>query len=62
SQHRNMEDALRRLAERIEERRKEGRRKKRVPTRKSRAVRERELEAKKKRGGVKSLRKRVDTE
>ena len=60
SQHRNLEDALQRLAARIEESKKVP--KKRRPTRKSRAVRERELEGKKKRGTVKSLRKRVDTD
>jgi len=58
SQHRNLEDALERLALRIEESKKT--RKKRVPTRKSRSVRTRELEAKKKRGQVKRLRSKVD--
>ena len=57
SQHRNMEDALKRLAARIEETRKVP--KKRRPTRKSRAVRERELAAKKKRSQIKSLRGKV---
>ena len=60
SQHRNMADAFQRLALRIEEARKVP--KKRRSTRKSRAVRERELAVKKRRGAVKSLRKRVDTE
>ena len=59
SQHRNMEDALSRLAERIEERRRASRRKRRTPTRKSRAVRERELKEKRDRGRIKSLRGRV---
>ena len=58
SQHRNLEDALERLALRIEESKKT--RKKRVPTRKSRSVRTRELEEKKKRGQVKRLRSKVD--
>ena len=57
SQHRNMEDALERLARRIEESKRV--RKKRVPTRKSKAVRARELEAKKKRGEMKRLRGKV---
>lgn len=60
SQHRNMADALERLAARIEESRKVP--KKRRSTRKSRAVRERELAGKKRRGEVKSLRKRVHDE
>jgi protein subunit release factor A len=58
SQHRNMEDALERLARRIEESKKS--RKKRVPTRKSRSVRTRELEEKKMRGDVKRLRAKID--
>ena len=57
SQHQNMEDALERLARKIEDSKKV--RKKRVPTRKSRAVRSRELEAKKKRGQMKKLRGKV---
>jgi ribosome-associated protein len=57
SQHRNMEDALERLAQRIEERSKP--RKKRVPTRKSKAVRNREIEEKKKRGQMKKMRGKV---
>ena len=57
SQHRNLEDALARLARRIAERQKV--RKRRVPTRKSKAVRERELDVKRRRSRVKSLRKRV---
>jgi protein subunit release factor A len=57
SQHRNMEDALHRLAQRIEDSKRV--RKKRVPTRKSKAVRTRELESKKRRGEVKRLRGKV---
>jgi len=57
SQHRNMEDALERLAQRVEESKRTH--KKRVPTRKSRAVRNRELEEKKKRGQMKKLRSKV---
>ncbi len=57
SQHRNLEDALERLARRIEDSKRV--RKKRVPTRKSRAIRTRELETKKKRGRIKKLRERV---
>ena len=57
SQHRNMEDALERLAQRVEESKRI--RKKRVPTRKSKAVRTRELAAKKKRGEMKRLRGKV---
>ena len=56
SQHRNLYDALERLAERIAERRRAARKRKRVPTVKSAPVRERELAAKKHRGKVKSLR------
>ena len=59
SQYRNLQDALERLALKIEEREMEGRRKKRVATRKSKAVRERELEEKKRRGAVKALRGKV---
>jgi protein subunit release factor B len=59
SQHQNLLDALERLARKIEERKIDARRKKRVATKKSRAVRERELEEKKRRGSVKSLRGRV---
>jgi hypothetical protein len=55
-----MADALERLAARIEESRKVP--KKRRSTRKSRAVRERELAAKKKRSQVKSLRRKVGEE
>ena len=58
SQHRNMEDALERLAQKIEDSKRI--RKKRVPTRKSRAVRTRELETKKKRGQMKKLRGKVN--
>jgi protein subunit release factor A len=58
SQHRNMEDALERLARRIEESKKI--RRKRVPTRKSRSVRTRELDAKKKHGQMKKLRAKID--
>jgi len=57
SQHRNLEDALVRLAAKIKESKKT--RKKRVPTRKSRSVRDRELAAKKQRGRVKRLRAKV---
>ncbi len=57
SQHRNMQDALERLARRIEESRKV--RRKRVSTRKPKAVRVRELETKRKRGEVKKLRGKV---
>jgi protein subunit release factor A len=57
SQHRNMEDALERLAQRIEDRSKL--RKKRVPTRKSKAVRNREIEEKKKRGQMKKMRGKI---
>ncbi|MGD8352824.1 MAG: peptide chain release factor-like protein [Pseudomonadota bacterium] len=57
SQHQNMEDALRRLANRIEESRKA--RKRRIPTRKSRAIRAKELEKKKKRGEIKRLRRKI---
>lgn len=60
SQHRNMQDALERLAARIEDSRKV--RKKRRPTRKSKTVRERELAEKKKRSRVKSLRRKVGEE
>jgi protein subunit release factor A len=59
SQHQNMEDALQRLADRIEERKRAAKKVKRKPTRKSKAIRERELAGKKKRGRVKSLRGRV---
>lgn len=59
SQHMNMEDALRRLADRIEERKRAARKRKRIPTRKSRGVRERELAEKRRRGEVKSLRGRI---
>jgi len=57
SQHRNMLDALERLALRIEEGEKVPKR--RVPTRKSKAVREKELEEKKRRGEMKRLRSKV---
>jgi protein subunit release factor A len=60
SQHQNMEDALQRLADRIEERKRAGRKRRRIPTRKSTVVRERELAAKKRRGRIKSLRGRID--
>jgi ribosome-associated protein len=59
SQHRNIQDALVRLAEKLEEKERLKRRKKRVPTRKSRGVRERELAAKKKRSEVKKARGKV---
>ena len=57
SQHRNLEDALQRLAVRIKEAGKTPR--KRVPTRKPKAIRSRELEEKKKRGQVKKLRGKI---
>ena len=60
SQHRNMEDALERLAQRVEESKRI--RKKRVPTRKSKAVRTRELAAKKKHGQMKRLRGKVSNQ
>ena len=57
SQHQNMEDALERLSRKIEESKRVP--KKRVPTRKSKAVRARELEAKRRRGEAKKLRGKV---
>ena len=57
SQHRNLEDALERLALKIKESKQV--RKKRISTRKSRALRAKELEAKKKRGEVKKLRAKI---
>jgi hypothetical protein len=54
-----MQDALERLAFRIEERKKEARRKKRVATKKPRGIREKELKDKKKRSSLKALRGRV---
>lgn len=62
SQHRNLQDALERLAERIEERERSARRRARVATKKPRAVRERELEGKKRRSRAKSLRGKVREE
>lgn len=59
SQHRNLEEALVRLAVRIEERERAARKRKRIPTRKSRAIRERELAQKKRRGRIKFLRGKV---
>lgn len=59
SQHRNLADALERLAGRLEARERARRRKRRIPTRKSRAVRERERAAKKHRAAVKQQRGRV---
>lgn len=59
SQHQNMEDALQRLAERIRERKRAAKRRRRIPTRKPGAVRERELAEKRRRGRIKSLRGRV---
>jgi protein subunit release factor A len=57
SQHRNLQDALERLAKRLGDR---GRRRKpRIPTRKSRAVRAREMESKRRRGEKKKLRSKV---
>jgi protein subunit release factor B len=60
SQHRNIQDALERLAGKLEEREREKNREKRIPTRKSRAVRERELVGKKLRAVVKKSRRKVD--
>ena len=60
SQHKNLYDALERLAERIAQRQRAARQRKRVPTVKSASVRERELAEKKLRGKVKSLRRKVD--
>jgi len=57
SQHQNIKDALARLALKIEENQRVPRT--RLPTRKPRAVRVRELEAKKKHGELKRLRRRV---
>ena len=57
SQHRNMADALSRLAEKIEESRRV--RRKRKPTRKPKAVREKELDKKRREGLRKSLRRRI---
>ena len=57
SQHRNMADALSRLAEKIEESRRV--RRKRKPTRKPKAVREKELDKKRREGLQKSLRRRI---
>ena len=62
SQHRNLYDALERLAERIGERRRAAGKRKRIPTFKSASVRERELAAKKNRAKVKSLRGKVEVE
>jgi len=62
SQHRNLYDALERLAERIIQRKKAARRRKRVPTVKPAAVRQRELTAKKRRGRLKSLRGKIEGE
>lgn len=60
SQHRNLSDALERLAGRLEDRKKKPRT--RIPTRKSAGVRAREKEEKKKRGTVKQLRGKVGPE
>ena len=60
SQHRNLQDALERLARKLEER--ERKRKPRRPTRKSRAVRERELAEKRKKGELKRQRGKVKGE
>jgi len=57
SQHRNLLDALERLAGKLRERGK--RRKPRIPTRKSRALRVKEMEEKKRRGERKKLRGKV---
>ena len=58
SQHRNLADALERLAQRLEERKKKP--KTRIPTRKSASVKAREKEEKRKRAAVKNQRERVD--
>ncbi len=58
SQTQNRELAFERLAEKL--RRRAQRKKKRIPTRKSRSVRERELAGKKKRAEKKKLRRPVD--
>lgn len=57
SQHRNLQDALERLALKLGER--ERRRKPRVPTKKPRSVRKREVEGKRRRGETKKLREKV---
>jgi len=57
SQHRNLHDALDRLARKLEDRKK--RRKPRIPTRKSKAIRKKEMEEKKRRGKIKKLRGEV---
>jgi len=56
SQERNRAEALQRLSELLEQASRE--RRKRVPTRPSRAAREKRLEAKKRRGALKQLRGR----
>ena len=58
SQHRNRQDALRRLRTELE--RRTGREKPRIPTSVPRAQREKRLEGKKKRSRVKLMRKKPD--
>jgi len=62
SQHRNIQDALERLVGKLEEREREKNRKKRIPTRKPRAIRERELVGKKLRAVVKKSRGKVEVD
>ena len=62
SQHRNIQDALERLVGKFEEREREKNRKKRIPTRKPRTVRERELVGKKLRAVVKKSRGKVEVD
>jgi protein subunit release factor A len=57
SQHRNLQDAIDRLARKLEDRKK--RRKPRIPTRKPKALRKREVEEKRRRGEKKELRGKV---
>jgi len=57
SQHQNLRLALERLDEKLAQRRK--RRKRRVPTRKSRRTRGKEIESKRRRGQMKKLRGKV---
>lgn len=62
SQHRNLQDALERLAEKLKERRVQLQAKKRIGTKKSRSVREKELVQKRKRSDIKTLRKKITEE
>ena len=62
SQHRNLQDALERLALKLEEREKLERRKKRIATRKPAAVKRREVEEKRRRSDLKKLRTKVRPE